>query len=295
MHFSFISIADETYVEPLMVSIKQATNFYPDVKFYIYNWGLSKKSIEKIKSISGKIEIITWELKLVEVSVKFNSWIFYKKLFQLYTFRTFILNLIKKRTILFPHLIYDWIIFEIKIFNKFLCIKHFNDTYRTNFIFLDADAFIINKFDELLDTSFDLGVTVRPREEWSFKYNNCAILNVGVLFFLGGNIKNTKLINVWHEELKNTHEINCEQTALTRILEKIKPNIFENIKTNQEIMIDSEFIRIRVLPCEIYNYNWIEKFNIERDGDKVKILHLKSGRFKTPLFQEIADKLSINL
>jgi len=294
MHFSFISIADETYVEPLMVSIKQATNFYPDVKFYIYNWGLSKKSIEKIKSISNNIVFEDWDIKYIQIKINYDNFLLFKK--GLGIIRQCFFNFFRKehKNKSLQNFLNQQE-FEIKIFNKFLCIKHFNDTYRTNFIFLDADAFIINKFDELLDSSFDLGVTVRPKEEWSFKYNNCTILNVGVLFFLGGNIKNTKLINVWHEELKNTHEINCEQTALTRILEKIKPNIFENIKTNQEIMIDSEFIRIRVLPCEIYNYNWIEKFNIERDGDKVKILHLKSGRFKTPLFQEIADKLSINL
>jgi hypothetical protein len=181
----------------------------------------------------------------------------------------------------------------MKIYNKFLCIEHFNDTYKTKFIFLDADAFIINKFDGLFDGSFDVGVTVRPKQEWSFTYNNCTILNVGVIFFLGEHTANTQLITAWHNELKVIQEINCEQTALTRLLHRCKTDIFTDTQSVQTITVGAEPVRIRVLRCEDYNFNWIEEFDVDKHRHRVKILHLKSGRFETPLFKKIATKLNI--
>ena len=43
-NLTFISMADEKFIGPLMVSVSQAMHFYPESEYFIYDVGLSEKS-----------------------------------------------------------------------------------------------------------------------------------------------------------------------------------------------------------------------------------------------------------
>jgi len=288
---NFLTIADENYAEPLLFSIQQVLKLYPEARFYVYDWGLAEKTVRKILD-TGRASLITWEPRLVKLDIQRDELFVMKKGLSFLRDALQMLLGIKKESSSLKKILntHD---FEVRVFNKFLCLQDFNKRKKENFVFLDADAFLINKIDEVFTGKFDIGVTIRRKNEISFKYNKCEVLNVGVLFFLGGFKKNTLFLDAWYKQLIKNQENNCEQTALTRLLDNIKPGVFDQQHTIHEINLENAFIKVAVLPCEIYNFNWIEDFDPERDGKNVKILHFKSGRFRTPLFKEIAQKLGI--
>lgn len=292
--FAFVSISDAGYFEPLQISIQQAKKYYPDSSFYVYDTGLNE-SQKKILDQTDNVERIEWHLRFVETRINKKRDYIGKKI--LAFTRDYFKNLLSTVN---EFSSYNNIIkeqeFEIKIFNNFLITEHFNNTYKKDFIFIDADAFIVAKFDELFESDFDIGITVRLAEELEFKFNSCRVLNSGVIFFLGGHQLNKSFIDAWKNELLNTREAIAIQTSQVRMIEKqFNRDVFSSIPKTISFQSDTNIIRVALLPCEVYNFNWIEKFDMNKHKDRVKILHFKSGRFKTPLFIEITEQLGIKL
>jgi hypothetical protein len=290
---NFITIADSKFFEPAFLSAEQVLKFYPNSKLYIYDWGFTETQRRKLENMQH-ITVLPWQMKFIPIEIKLGRMFGLKKLLGIYRWRDLLHNILFARQEIFNFkTVLKIPVSEMRFFNKFLCIKHFNDTFKENFIFIDADAFLINPIDELLDDSFDLGVTIRRKTELSLSYNNCTVLNVGMLFFFGGYEKNKTIIDAWRDELDITNEVSCEQTALTRLLYKAEPDIYNDQNRTWKIRFESCVVRIKILPCEIYNYNWVEEFDPERDKNKVKILHFKSGRFNTPIFKKISEELNL--
>ena len=168
---------------------------------------------------------------------------------------------------------------------KAYCMLEYAKSCDKRFIFLDADAFLLSRVDELFDNPFDIGVTLRRQSELLFEFNNCTILNSGVIFFNSNSEKAIPFIEAWITEINNTLERITEQTALSRMIHRIKPDIFSNYyQSGILILNDEKQVSVEILPCEEYNYNWVEE---GIDYKKVKVVHFKSGRHK----QRNADKL----
>lgn len=291
-----MTMAEDKYVGPLTISIQQALKYYPDSQYVVYDAGISSENRAKLKQISPNVQLVSWTVRYVPLEVHHSAAFVVRKTCGIVwneLKRVFIKNKINQS---FQSL-YNQREFEIKILNKLLCIQDCNERYKSRFIFLDADAFLINRVDEIIDEpDIDLAVTQRRNQELAYTYNACRLLNTGVIFFLGDYDTNKTVINAWHDEaLHHTHEAIAEQTALSRLLHKKKDNFFNHLNTNQELRFGDTPVTVRTLPCELYNYNWIEEFYSDRDRDTVKILHLKSGRFNTPMFKKIARTLSITL
>lgn len=279
----FVTIADADYFEPVCISAKQIKKFYPGSTLHIYDWGLKTQQIEVLEDYHN-VSLHKWNIKLPSFFTPFGAW----------NIKQEIKNLAKLSIGFFQNksIEFSWGP-ETNFFNKILCLKKINKKIKKPFVYLDGDAFLINDIDRLVNKKFDIGVTRRRAEELNYEFNNCSVLNAGVIFFFADYKINEKFINTWLEETLNTREYLAEQTSLTRLLCKKKENIFKRVPSSHRINIQNTPIKVRVLSCEKYNYNWIEEFESEEDKESIKILHFKSGRFDSGIFDKIASKFNL--
>jgi len=288
----FISMTEERYIHPLKVAIRQALKFYPNSKYYVYACNLNKSTIDDLGSISPQVLVVEWNLHYLPVNVAYN-----KKFVWMKT-RGMVRDLVKgwitgsfeNKSMVSLFLARD---FEIKIQNKLRIIKHHNDMVKKPFVFLDADAFLIKEIDELLDGTFDIGVTIKSKEKLNFTFNHCSLLNSGVLLFLGNYNANQVIIDAWYNEARHIEEHWSEQTSLARLLHKLQPDFYEDIGKTHIINLTGQDVRVRSLFVKQYNYTKIEDYGNELDKDQIKILHFKNSRFETPLFKRLAKELDI--
>ena len=114
-------------------------------------------------------------------------------------------------------------------------------------VYMDADAFPISKFEEIKNYDFDIGVTVRNKNE---NFKELGRINAGVIFFR--NTKNThKFLEEWSDLTK---KIENDQVALNSIISSNKYKVVE-------------------FPTNIYNYYYFP----EVPCNDVKIYHFKSS------------------
>lgn len=290
---AFCTTTDSNYYEPLLVAVKQALKFYPDSPYYIYDWGLTEHQKSSLTTFEN-VRIIDWPLKFIEIELDLDKKTLLKTLLGSPNMKSFGYNLLLKREGLWnENNLINLYKFGVRMHNKLLCVDDLLTRTDARIAVMDADAFLINPIDELLEDSFDIGATLRRAEEISYEYNRCTVLNGGVVFLFGKPETNKHFVKEWLKVLDSTKELYFEQTALTRMFYDKKPDVFEKAEVTHSIEIGGQKIRTKILPCEIYNYNWIEEFDPKNDKNRVKILHFKSGRFNTPLFKKIAEELSL--
>lgn len=149
-------------------------------------------------------------------------------------------------------------------------IKHACTTYKNEktIVWLDADAFVIRKFDEIdAMNDFDIGVTMRTPEESNKVYNEWAgYINAGVMFFKPSD-KILKFLDLWQEESLKS-EFNSDQHAINKILLRYSD------LSNRNCIIFADDIRVKIFMTETYNfYYWPFEPSIN-----TKIIHLKEHR-----------------
>lgn len=278
---NFMTIGDSNYYHTIIYSIKQVRKLYSGSQFFIYDWGFSKEQLEKLRLIKNVI-VIPWQMKIrytplkkfippEKISLKVKCKFLIKKVF----FRR---RFLKQQRILF--------IFT----QKPLCILDCINRSVGRLVFLDADAFLINKIDEVFTHDFDIGVTLRRLKELRFidKEGQCMVLNSGVMFFNSDTSKLELFIKMWNQEIEKTRDYLIEQTALTHLIQKTRKDVYNGYYKTGILNADKKIIKIIVLPCEIYNYNWIEE---GIDLEEVKVLHFKGGRHTEDKFHELVNKL----
>ncbi|OGI94476.1 hypothetical protein A3A03_02880 [Candidatus Nomurabacteria bacterium RIFCSPLOWO2_01_FULL_40_18] len=287
--FAFLTMGDRTFFHSICYSIWNINRLYPTTLIYVYDWGFTdfqKKYLE-----SGKNTVlIPWNKRFVDISISFSSW--REKLSLVHGMRGWkdFLPYIRKPRMIFDNQDYaKFLKREMLFVNKVLCMQDYLKNHGNNFIFLDGDAVVVQCIDELLNDSFDIGVTLRESNEIVILPKSCSVLNVGVLFFLGGNIKNTLFIDYWMERIYNTHERFIEQSALTQLLFESNTNIFENYK-EVIIHISREDFRVKVLPCRVYNHYRAKKYGVTKEN---KIVHFKSLNYRKEVFYKFLEELGL--
>ncbi len=292
-----MAMVDEKYAGPLPVSIRQALRFYPEAKYYVYGSDLKPETIAKLKAISPNVIVHEWTMLYLPVAVKYNRRFVRMKVLGMLRdiVKSYFTGRFENRSM---ESLFASQRFEVIIQNKLRAIKHHNDTYKKPFVFIDADAFLINPFDELLDGSYDIGFTVREKARHSYAHNRCALLFAGIFWFMGDYDTNRAFIDEWCEEARKTDEMNSEQTSLARWLHRLKPDIYDETDVTHNLTIGGRSIRVKTLDANIYNataFEGPEGFDAKRDRERVKVLHLKNSRFETPLFKKLADDLGIEI
>jgi hypothetical protein len=175
---------------------------------------------------------------------------------------------------------------------KPFCLLDCLERCQSRLVYLDGDAFLVSRIDDLLKEDFDVGVTLRRPDEIVNERNRCQVLNAGVLFFNGTVARTEAFLNGWIQRMNSTYEYLAEQTALTRMIEEACPGIFESYYNRGVIELQDKQASVLVLPCEQYNFNWIEE---GIDSEKISIVHFKGGRHSTSRFRRLLQEENIDV
>jgi len=251
---NFITVGSKTFFPLICYSAKLLMKIYPNNPFYVYDWGMTSRQKNIIKSYPNLI-LIDWTDKLDEYG--------YKKV--RVTRKTYgTLKESKKYEYLFTQ--------------KSQCMLDCAKKIKRNLIYLDGDAFLINKIDEIFEQDFNIGVTVRFHDkitELSKKLGIKAYINAGVMFFQLDSEGIQLFLNEWIEEIKRTAGIWLDQTALNNIIGKSSDKIFEKSNNEGFLNISNRILKVKTFPCEIYNQIELkEGFNPK----KTKILHFRASQ-----------------
>lgn len=282
-------MAEDKYIKPLIVSVKQAQKIYPNAKFYIYDCGLSETNKSKLKKVASNIRIKRTCVQIFPVRLVYTKRRLMKRGMQLIV--DAIIRIFYKKYGN-PHidLIFQQQEFEMKIRNKLAIVQNHSLEVKAPFIFIDADAFLVQPIDELIKQEFDIGLTLR-NGTLNYNYNYCRLLNVGVMFFFGSTEKNNHFIKHWVKWADINKEAYTEQTSLSRMLLSYQADIFTNKNQTHSLCIDGEKIHVRILDSLEYN-NTNVKMYPQENNNKTKIVHFKNGRFNQPIFDEVIDKIN---
>ncbi len=307
MPANFLIMSDEKYFHTIVKSIGRLNLIYPRSQIYFYDWGVGKKNIEYLRENFKNIIVVDWAKnvnkvlsgetcyisdnlskdQLDDLIIGFRNPRWFIKLFDKFRLTVLKSTSMKKR-------VARGIVLENLYLTKIQCQMDMSKRVgNSEFVFLDADALLIDRIDEVYDESFDFAFTLRREKEINFTHNLCTVINVGVVFF-GDNQKRRDLfLEKWWDSTKVTLEWIREQTALTRYLSQFDCFSFKSNST-YSIVIDGEEVNVRLLPCEIYNYNWIEDVISNKDLlKKIKVLHFKGNRHDEKTFSKLLSKLDL--
>ncbi len=144
-------------------------------------------------------------------------------------------------------------------------IKDCMKKYNAFVVYLDGDAQLYNRIDEVTEGEYDVGVTLRDvleiKSEWHQRHFDIVkYVNAGVIFF-----KPTKagksFIELWQ---KVTDEVGNDQMALNKL---VCPDYYPEV--NSILAING--IKIKYFPCRQYNYYYFK----EGLFPDIKIMHFK--------------------
>ena len=152
-----------------------------------------------------------------------------------------------------------------------------NNTTESFVVWIDGDAALIKPIDEVeLDTSFDVGLTVRPKSN----HRTTQYINTGVVF-IKNNENGKRFVEKWIEAIPPVPEIAktekpkayyeqlfLEEKVLLPNIEVIPWDAFLTVH-----MIDG--IRVKFFECTRYN-NFMSPGHWVPPGAETKILHFKN-------------------
>lgn len=248
---NFITVGSKYFYHLISYSTKLLLKFYPDSKFFIYDWGLTHPQKKNLESYPNTI-LIDWTINLDKSE--------YKKI------------KLEKNMYGDSDTSKEY---EYLFCQKSLCMLDCAKRIKKNLIYLDGDAFLINKIDELFKQDFDIGITIRLDKsvyDISKKLGVLTFINAGVIFF-NSDTENIQLfLNEWIEEIKNTTGLWLDQTALNNMISRTNEKIFSKYYSEGILKISNRDLKIKTLPCSIYNHYEIkEGFNPKN----TKILHFR--------------------
>lgn len=139
------------------------------------------------------------------------------------------------------------------------------------FVWMDADAFAVKRFDEVWENEFDIAVTLKRQcERTATAHPNIyGYLNAGVIFVCP-TPEAFHLCSMWHAYTcaKRVTESQSDQEALNRLL--IEGSSMESDSYNTTVQLPA--CKIRILRTDDYNWSY---FN-EPLPETTKILHFKT-------------------
>jgi len=153
----------------------------------------------------------------------------------------------------------------IKCAGRPMFVKEVLDDVKDDLIWMDLDCIIKKPLGEVL-TDCDIAVTLRRIEDRTSQFmEKFKFINSGVMFFKN-NLASRKFCDLWHE---NIGAEECDQDGLNNLLMK-----YSKLDTFGEI-IKIDDIRVKVLPCEEYNF-----FYFPEDSSRARVLHYKGFSYK---------------
>ncbi len=278
---NFLTMGDTKYFQTILLSVRQSARYYPERKFFLYDWGFEPSQLEQLTGLSG-VEIIKWRDRLVNADLVFP---------EERTFKAFI----KKHILRHPNLRISQRQRQRELLLNEKCYCMLDAVYKIDgsFLFLDADAFIVNSIEDLIGDDSDIVVTLRPQIEieTAIKRGSRHDINSGVIFFNKNKVKVIAFIIEWIKEMNVQSLIRqslSEQTALSNMVLRGNVNALTAYNKCVQISIGDLYVKCRIVSTVNYNFNSVED---GFDPNINKILHLKSGRGFDNTLNKVMDEL----
>lgn len=279
-------MGDKNYFPTIYLSAMQAKKIYKEFPFYVYDWGLTKSQVKQLSDID--VIVTDWKHSFVKAPFPLSLKI-----------RFF--NIInnpkaspKEKLRQSKYLLLDFFRNgkygrEWMLAQKIFVFEHLNSKFDSaNVLFLDGDAILYNPIDELWQSQDSVvTTTIRRASEIDFSWGNCQVINSGVMIFHGSKDDRLSFIRAWIDSMNKNFEFLTEQSSLTRLIFNIDSDLIPS--TNKVFKANHKLMTARIVPCEVYNYNWIE----EGVDNKIKILHFKGGRHSEERLNPLLSKLGL--
>ncbi|MFX0132102.1 MAG: FkbM family methyltransferase [Candidatus Hodarchaeota archaeon] len=266
-----MTIGGNRFYKFIKFSARQLLKLYPENSFYVYDWDFTKRQREILLKDFPNVEVVNWQ----DLLDKENGYKMIAENFEGYFPPNIDVLSQKKKEYLFRE--------------KVICILDCARRINENLIFLDGDAFLINKIDEILEDDFDIGITLRDKDEIKRGNEIGAIgdINVGVLFFMMNSDKIQLFIRKWINEINKSKHCWIEQTTLNLMFKEQIPSLYDKEYNIGKFQVNGSVFKIKTFPCRIYNlYRMDNGFDLER----TKILHFK-GRMREDYVKKLIKKM----
>lgn len=271
----FVMISDQNYATVLHVGLRKIQQFYPESRVFLYDWGLKHETKSVFQDEIKHLTIVDWTEEIRRIRNRMTDRIS----------RT-LLSLVNKAGWVDRH------VFERLLMEKPTCFRHCSDLAGDEMLFfLDADVVLLDRLDEITQSEFDIIFTLRRESEFEFTKDSCQVINSGVIFFGNDQIKRNKFLDHWIKRARQSREYLREQSTLTRMFEEHGRSVFRQYSSFDHD-IDGTEIAVKLYPCEIFNFNWIEEA-VEDPSmlDDIKLLHFKGRRHDPTKFKDLMSGL----
>ena len=279
---NFITQTHEGRSDVVISTASMIERLYPEGQFFVYDAGLDEESRDHLNSFDTTV-IVDWReqadfeanrgrwlarLADLESKIEANTYLhhFYHKVFGI-------------------EFTYSGIIrWDFYMRQKPLSILDLTSRVDGNIVWLDDDAIVINRFDEIFDHEFDIGVTLRSK--YDERKQDISALNAGVLFFNTSSEKIRTFVTGWLDVIERLDLTkHREQIALTTLVREENPEIYQSYYAASDLTIDGLNMTVRTFPCLRYNYAALTG---GINPEKNKILHFRG---RSTLDEEVNNEL----
>ena len=154
-----------------------------------------------------------------------------------------------------------------------------SSAFNADTMFLDSDAFINHNFNELLVADFDIALTTRISQK-------LMPVNEGVII---ARNENKPAVQTFFRRYLATYNVLCNDPYVNDFYGDIRKwrggqlslnaVSFDLAPYSPYRQLTVEGTRLRVLPCDIYNYSWIYGQSVSQDELQEKyVIHVKGTR-----------------
>lgn len=274
-------MGDSAFFGPIGYSCRQVHRIYPDAVCVVYDWGFTEAEAAHLAA-QPNTRVVDWKSQIALVqSFKVSTsqamafaWHAHgpRNVFNL-RWKAQVTAKMKK---------------EILMAEKIHCLLDFAHRWDDPFVYLDGDAVLVHPIDELFDGTFHIGLTLRRESEYGATRRRGAFpVNAGVQFYGGTGAIHRAFLLHWSNltnQLLLKNQLLAEQSALHEVLSQGGGGLAHTHNATGSIFCGSHEVILRTLPCEMYNYNWIEE---GVDPTRNKILHFKGARHSEAQFANL--------
>jgi hypothetical protein len=292
----FVFFGTDDYHFLIRKNIELLRRLYPKADVLVYDWG-DKSGRPSGSSFPNDVEVIDWsgriadtmglldalgETGLNDLAKAFNSReraSFKRRINKFFLKR--LPNSSPSRSVLEQAMRYENLLLH-KCYALGDCARRVGER---RFFFLDADAYLVERLDDLYEGDPDVIMPMLERKDQHWEQNNCHALNDGIIGF-GADIKaRTIFLDAWYKTLDSNIETLRVIASLSRMVKarEADSHIFDAWQL-ATVDFDGVPVKIRTIPNHIYN----SVLNHEYDGgdlDAIKVLHLSGVAQNQELFE----------
>lgn len=308
MPIDFLYVVDDVFSDFLSLGLRAIRHFHPAAGIHIYD--LTSSPSARIASLAKTFnaEVIHWpgerwinvnKSEEVDFDYFHPQWQLNDELkYQLRKFRSHLGMSSKPEWMINKQ---EWLKATRRKMNiwaqKAACAADCIGKTKSNFVFLDADAFVWQGLDEVFEGEFDVGLTLRRlsdikigldpgiRAKVSTPYN---AINAGVIFFRN-NTATQEFIKRWLQQIQVCDHYMIEQTALSELCIEADRSMFGSYYREAPLVLDGASPVLKIFPCERYNNTYMGS-HLDIDSDTV-IAHFKGSLHQEKYMEKIEEIL----